>query len=311
MQLETYKTRQENNIAERTLETRLGALSTFEEYIGEGEPDVDDVEDFIEHLIEKHNNGEMKASTIREYYKIIRRYFVVVLNEGGDSLDRIAEWLPDNDSDPGDFLDTNELELFRDSMRGFRDLAIVDVMYFYARRPTEVILLNEEDLDKDEGTITFNILKKNNDNKTVKLELENGDEYDVMRATFELRDRPQKSVNKWLKFKPKVEQTVMLEGKEMTVHPLFTAASGRIGYNSIYKMITQGCDRAGIGKNITPKSLRHSRATHLDWDGRTPGNVARHMLLHDPDSQVIGRYVHERDSDDVREVMTLDGDNNG
>lgn len=312
MQIDKYEKRVRNNVAESTLTSRLSALRRLEKFIGGGDPDIDNVEDWIDHLIDLHEAGEIKSSTIREYYKAAKYYFAVVKRED-EALDHISKWIPKSDSDPGDHLTEEEWEELRNSVKGYRDKAFMELMYFYARRPTEVILLNDEDIHITEGgdepdTIKFNILKKP-DRDTIPLILSGGEEYNVMRATFELEKEPKQHLQKWLEYKSDQEEVIELDGEEKTVHPVFCTSHGRISYNSIYKMIKKTARRAAINKNVTPKAMgRHSRATHLDWAGKAPGNIGRDVLLHDPDTDVVGRYVHERGEDDVRDIMTIEGD---
>jgi integrase/recombinase XerD len=109
----------------------------------------------------------------------------------------------------------------------------------------------------------------------------------------------------------RLEQTIEADEEwmqEERVSPLFTTTHGRISYDTIYKKIKSIAEEADIDKNITPKSLRHSRATHLDWDGKSPEVIARQQLAHNPDTQTISNYIHDRDEDDVREVMVTDND---
>ena len=91
MQIDKYEKRIRNNVAESTLTSRLSAMRRFEEFINGGEPDVDDVEDWIDHLIDQHEKGEVKSSTIREYYKAIKYYFAVVKRED-EALSCAAAW---------------------------------------------------------------------------------------------------------------------------------------------------------------------------------------------------------------------------
>ena len=293
MHIEKYKKRAKHNIAESTLNTRLSGQRNIEEFIGEDrEPTVDDVEDWVDHLIDKYERGEIKSSTIREYFKAVKYYFQVVKGES-EALDHMSKWLPTSDSDPGEHLELEEWEAMRDAVSGYRDSAFLDLMYFYARRPSEVIGINREDIDLEEGTITFPILKKKED----------------FRATFELLEEPRKSLERWLPYSGDVEEEIEWKGETRVVHPVFTTSEGRISYSTVYNMVKRVADKAGINKNVTPKGMgRHSRATHLDWEGNAPGNIARDMLVHDPDTDVIGRYIHDRSEDDVREVMSLDGE---
>ena len=329
MQLERYKKRVEQDVDRDTMNTRLTAQRSLEKFIGEDkEPTIDDVEDWLDHLIDLHHEGKMKASTIREYFKGVKYYFMVVLREDKEEFERISEWLPKNDSDAGDYLTEEEWERIRKQFTGYRDRAFMEVMYFYARRPTEVILVNEEDIgthttteevDGEEkeveiDTITFNILKQKDPTlPTLKIDKQDDgtwkDEYRVMRATFELAEEPKSFIDKWLPYNREITEIIELDGEEKEVTPLFCTNQGRISYNSIYKMVKNAADQARIDKNVTPKAMgRHSRSTHLDWSGRAPGNIARDLLIHDPDTNVIGRYIHDRGESDVREVMRLDGE---
>lgn len=304
MQLQKYESRAKHRVSESTLNARLAGQRSLQSFIGEDkEPTPDDVEEWVDHLIDRFENGDIKASTIREYFKAIRYYFRIIHGDS-DDIEYISNYLPKNDADPGDYLTLEEWDRLRNAVQGYRDRAFVEVMYFYGRRPTEVILLNEEDIDLEEETITFNILKKGDPNLPV-LETED-DSYRVLRATFELKAVPKHHIEKWLPYNSENTETIVLDDEEMEVTPLFSTPRGRISYNTVYHMVKQASKRARIDKNITPKAMgRHSRATHLDWDGNAPGNIARDILLHDPDTSVIGRYIHDREEDQVREVMTL------
>lgn len=314
MQLEKYKRRERNQVGEGTVKSRLSALRRFKEFTGDKEPEVEDVEEWIDHLIDLHEQGEIKASTIRQYFKSVKHYFSKVKNEP-ESLDHISNWMPELDIDHGAFLDREEWERLRRSIYNIRDRAIIEIMYHYARRPGEVILLNKEDVDLEEDTIKFNILKKEKDDRGDKLPLlklyEDGEvyrEHRVYRATFELIPEVREYVEQVIEHGSDDSETVEYDGEEMEVHPLFSANKPRITYGTVWSMIKKHAENAGIEKNITPKSWRHSRATHLNWAGHSPDQIADRQLIHDPDTDVIGAYVHPRDEDDVREVMSTDGD---
>ena len=102
------------------------------------------------------------------------------------------------------------------------------------------------------------------------------------------------------------EEDIVLDGEDKTVHPLFFTSHGRRTYGAVYKKTKDIADRVGLEKNVTPKVLRHSRSTHLDWQGGAPGNIARDMLIHDPETNVISRYIHDRGEDEVRDVMGVE-----
>jgi len=314
MQLEKYKRRERNSVSESTVSSRMSALKKFRDYIGDKEPEVEDVENWIDHLIEQHEQGGIKASTIRQYFKAVRYYFEKVKNEQ-DSLDHIVNWLPDQDVDHGAYMTEEEWEKLRNSIHNIRDKAFIEVMYHYARRPTEVLLLNKEDIDFEEGTIKFNILKKEKDSRGEKLPWlklkEGGETYQkhrVFKATFELLPEVEHRLERLIGFGELAEQKIEYDGEEKVVHPMFKGSKPRLRYASAWNMIKRQAEKVGLDKNITPKSWRHSRATHLNWAGHSPEEIADQQLVHDPDTEVIGAYVHPRDEDDVREVMSTEGD---
>lgn len=301
MKLDTYEKRMENSISRGTLNPRLSALRSLEKNSGGGEIDVNDVEEWLDHLIDRYNNGEIKASTVQEYFKAARSYFGTIKGDKS-ALDHI-DWLPENDSDPGDYLTEAEWEAMYSNIYNVKYKAIFSLMYHYARRPSEIIFLNKEDIDFEEDTIRFLILKKNN-RKLPTIEI-GGEERKLFRATYRLKEEPKEKLQEAMRYMPKHEETIVEDGEERTVEPLFTTGQGRISYSSVHKACKKAAERAGIDKNVTPKVMRHSRATHLDWGGNAPGNIGRDMLIHSPDTNVINRYIHDREGDEVREVMDI------
>lgn len=295
MDIERYKKRAKHNIAESTLNSRVSGQRNLEKFIGGGEPTVEDVEDWVDHLIERYEDGEIKASTIREYFKAVKYYFEVVKREP-DALEGIDKWLPSNDSDAGDYLTQEEVEMVCEQIVNYRDRAMMELMYYYARRPKEIIQMNMGDVDLEKGTVTFPILKKDED----------------LRQTFTLLDRPRKHLENWVTYRRKrPDNTEVIEwrGEEIEVKPLFTTSQGRISYESFYVTVKEAASKANVDKNVTPKAAgRHSRSTHLDWDGKQPGDISRDLLVHSPGtgSGVINKYIHERDEDMVRETMTME-----
>lgn len=313
MQLQKYEQRVGNSIANSTLNTRKSALRQFRDFIGDKEPTVQDVEEWVEYMIIQHDKGEIKASTIREYFRAVASYWRAI--KGSDiEIQHITEWFPKNDVDHGEFLDFEELELLRQTSSSPRESTFIDIMYFYARRPGEVLFLNMEDINLEKDTIMFNILKsRHRSNGTIKIpsyknSFHLSGEKDVLRATFELHPEVKQSIEKYKMFRIPRTERILIDGESTQVEPLFTATNSRVKYDTIYKNIKKIADKAGIDKNITPKSLRHTRSTHLDWEGNEPGVIARQQLVHSPGTgtNVIQGYIHERGEQEVREIMTTD-----
>lgn len=306
MQISRYKKRAENSFAESTLNSKTSALRNLREFTNNEEPTPEDVEEWIEHLIIQNDKGDIKSSTIREYFNAVRSYFRIV-NGSDNELEHISEWLPKSDVDHGDYLDREEWYKIRNTASSPRTKTFIELMYFYARRPGEVLLVNLEDIDFNDQTILFNILKaRKRSNATVTV---NNETKEVLRATFELHDNVAKILNNYINtFRAPSTEYIKVNGERMEVQPLFSTGRGRLSYSSIYNSIKKIADKADIQKNITPKSFRHTRSTHLDWEGHDPGEIARQQLVHSPrtGTNVVEGYIHEREVEQVREPLTTE-----
>jgi site-specific recombinase XerD len=330
MDFEAYKRRDRQNVSEGTVNSRVSALKRFEKEANvSGEPTVQDVEKWIDRLIELCEDDQIKSGTVRQYYKAVRYYFRR-MKGGAEQIDHISDWIPSGDTDHGDFLLREELNEVRLKAYSQRARVIIEMMYRYARRPGEIIRLNMDDVSFtsfDDGNMCPECRSESNDelgtlhsveNEYKRLvcdecEHEEADEItfpilkkdDTFRATFYLLNTVKAPLVNYVEtYRGEQKVEGKEEWEEETVRPIFTTSHGRVSYDTVYKNIKQIAERAGIDKNITPKSLRHSRATHLDWEGESPEVIARQQLLHDPDTQTIGSYVHDRDEDQTRDVMT-------
>ena len=325
MRIDKYKSRERGNVTDGTIKSRVSALERFQDDVGfTGEPTPQDVADWIDHLLELEEQNEISRGTMRQYYKAVKYYFTK-MKGGAEEIEHIRDWIPSGGTDHGDYLEEDELEKMTYNAFAQRERVILELMYRYARRPTEIVLLNVEDVNlteyeegndcpecseqlkqvpddyyrlvcpsckhEEKDTITFPILKKD----------------EPFRATFHLLERVKGPLQTYLElYRSDAEAGAKQEWEEGLVEPLFTTSHGRISYDTVYERVRKIADKAGIDKNITPKSLRHSRATHLDRQGKSPENIARHQLVHGPDTQTVSNYIHPRDEDEVREVMVTD-----
>lgn len=294
MQVEKYKRRTRHNISDSTLKSRISAFENYKNHGFSGEPTVDKIEEWMDSLIEEYEDGRISTGTIRQYHNAMKSYFKQVKGEP-DALDHISAWIPRGKTDHGDYLLEQEWEDMINSIYSYRDRCIVMLMYEYARRPGEIILLNVDDIDFDEETIRFTILKKRE-----------GPDGEKFRATFNLKDNCKRELEEYINHSHIEVKEENEDGEE--IEPLFTTPRGRISYSSVWRMVKKHANKITPEKNITPKSMRHSRATHLDWSGFSPGEIARHQLIHEPDTDVISSYIHDRSEDQVRDVMEIDED---
>lgn len=291
MQVERYTKIASNNVSESTVNSRVSGLNSFMRHAGNVEPNKENVEAWMEHLIEEFNEGNVSSGTIKQYFKSVK-YYMETLHGGADEIEHVRKWIPDGETDHGDYLTEEEWERLISYTMSRRNETFYILMYQYARRPGEVLLLNMEDINFEKGTITFPILKKQ----------------EPFRATFELEENSKKAIQEYLDYRSNVMVEAEQDWEEEEVSPLFSSTQGRIKYDTMWREMKKDVARAGIDKNISPGSLRHTRATHLDWSGADPGSIARHQLLHGPNTNVIDAYIHDRDEEQVRKPMSTEED---
>lgn len=160
-----------------------------------------------------------------------------------------------------EFLTIEEIELLvnqidRSKKEGERNLAIIEVLYGCGLRVTELIELKISEIYWEEGFIR--IIGKGNKERLVPLG---------------------KIASKHLKIylnEIRVQQKV----KDLFVDHVFINKNGsKISRVMIFKIVKKLTEKAGIQKNISPHSLRHSFATHLVQGGADLRSV-QEMLGH-------------------------------
>jgi integrase/recombinase XerD len=160
-----------------------------------------------------------------------------------------------------EFLTIEEIELLvnqidRSKKEGERNLAIIEVLYGCGLRVTELIELKISEIYWKEGFIR--IIGKGNKERLVPLG---------------------KIASKHLKIylnEIRVHQKI----KDLFVDHVFINKNGsKISRVMIFKIVKKLTEKAGIQKNISPHSLRHSFATHLVEGGADLRSV-QEMLGH-------------------------------
>ena len=149
--------------------------------------------------------------------------------------------------------------------KGFRDKAMLEVMYATGIRVTELIELNVEDVNLELGLFKCTSSRKN---RAIPL-------YPAaLRAlTIYIRD---------------VRESMLATSDESA---LFVNVNGvRMSRQGFWKIIKAYKEKAGISKDITPHTLRHSFAAHLVQNGVNLKSVQQ-MLGHS-DISTTQVYMH-------------------
>ncbi len=249
------------------LEERGSALRTAE---------PDDIRDCMDWMGAR---GKSSASVTR-FLASVKSFYNFLLLDGtleispakGVSAAKVERRYPE-------VLTSREVELFLDQpqcvdAKGFRDHAMLELLYATGIRVSELTTLNLEDLNLAAG-----FLRCASKGKERMIPLYRG-------AVKALQDYV------W-KVRP---QLVAEEGEEA----LFVNMNGeRMSRQGFWKLIKHYQEKAGIEKEITPHTLRHSFAVHLLENGADLRSIQEMMGHADISSTQIYTHVVKQNLKDV------------
>lgn len=149
--------------------------------------------------------------------------------------------------------------------KGFRDKAMLEVMYATGIRVTELIDLNVEDVNLELGILKCNSAKKS--------------------RTIPLYPAALRALTVYIK------EVRLLMVADPTERALFVNVGGaRMSRQGFWKILKHYQAKAGIEKEITPHTLRHSFAVHLLENGADLGSLQELMGHSDISSTQV--YTH-------------------
>jgi len=143
-----------------------------------------------------------------------------------------------------------------DSVSGLRDRALVELLYGTGVRISEAIGLDLDDLNFDERSMV--VTGKGSKQRLLPL---GGYAISALEDYF-VRSRP----------------ALMAKGRG-TPAVFVNARGGRLSRQSAYGVVGQAAERANLGVEISPHTLRHSYATHL-LQGGADVRVVQELLGH-------------------------------
>ena len=239
----------DKKLSDNTLQSYKRDLKQYERYIKENKKNYSKIssEDMHGYLSYLQEIGK-KPSTISRCLASIRSFYQYELKNKKvkkDPTDGIQS--PKIDKRVPSVLTAKEVELLLNQpkdvdLKGIRDKAMLEFAYATGMRVTEIISLNLEDVNLDEGYV---VCKTENKQRTIPL------------GTMSL---------KALKEYVDTARDVLI--KEDTEKALFVNINGsRLTRQGFWKIIKYYKEQAHITKDITPHVLRHSFATHLLQNG--------------------------------------------
>ena len=239
----------DKKLSENTLQSYKRDLKQFKKYIEDCEVHYNRVkeEDIKDYIRELQEDGK-KASSISRCIASIRSFYQFVLKRNKIKIDPTANiQSPKIEKRVPSVLTSKEVELLLEQpkdvdLKGVRDKAMLEFAYATGMRVTEIISLNIDDVNLEEGYVVCN-----NANKQRNIPL----------GTMSL-----KALREY------VEEARDILIKKEDEKALFVNINGtRLTRQGFWKIIKYYKEQAHITKDITPHVLRHSFATHLLQNG--------------------------------------------
>ena len=239
----------EKKLSENTLQSYKRDLKQFKRYLEACEIHYNRVkeEDIKDYIKELQENGK-KSSSISRCIASIRSFYQFVLKRKKIKVDPTLNiQAPKIEKRVPNILTSKEVELLLEQpkdvdLKGTRDKAMLEFAYATGMRVTEIISLNLEDVNLEEGYVTCHT---GNKQRTIPL---------GTMALTALKEYIQDARDILIKTDDEQALFVNINGKRLT----------RQGF---WKIIKYYKEQAHITKDITPHVLRHSFATHLLQNG--------------------------------------------
>lgn len=239
----------EKHLSENTLQSYKRDLKQFKYYLEACDVFYNKVteEDIKDYIRELQENGK-KASSISRCIASIRSFYQFVLKRKKVKVDPTANiQSPKIEKRVPSVLTAKEVELLLNQpkdvdLKGTRDKAMLEFAYATGMRVTEIISLNIDDVNLEEGFVTCKNGKKERNIPLGKMSLNALAEYIEKARDVLIKDEDEKA--------------------------LFVNVNGtRLTRQGFWKIIKYYKEQAHITKDITPHVLRHSFATHLLQNG--------------------------------------------
>ncbi len=239
----------EKKLSDNTLQSYKRDILQFEEYVEKNrinyaKMNQEDIKTYLTHLQElgkKSSTISRNLASIRSFYQFLIRTRKVKHDPTDDvQSPKVEKRVPS-------VLTSQEVELLLEQpkdvdLKGTRDKAMLEFAYATGMRVTEIISLNIEDVNLEQG---FAICRNGSKQRNIpigSLSLKALQEYIEEARPILIKDEKEKAL------------FVNVNGKRLT----------RQGF---WKIVKYYKEQAHITKDITPHVLRHSFATHLLQNG--------------------------------------------
>ena len=239
----------DKKLSNNTLQSYRRDIEQYRDYIQNNKinylkVDGEDLQEYLKKLQEmgkKTSTISRNLASIRSFYQFLLR----IKKVKHDPTDGIQS--PKVEKKAPSVLTSEEVELLLEQpkdvdLKGTRDKAMLEFAYATGMRVTEIISLDIDDVNLNEGYVTCNSGKKQ---RTIPI------------GTMSLKA-----------LKEYIEEARPVIIKDENEKALFVNTNGkRLTRQGFWKIIKYYKEQAHIAKDITPHVLRHSFATHLLQNG--------------------------------------------
>lgn len=240
---------EDKKLSNNTLQSYKRDLLQFKKYLKQNKKNYqkvidEDIKEYIQYLYElgkKPSTISRSLASIRSFYQYeVKNKKVKKDPTKGIQSPKIEKRKPS-------ILTSEEIELLLEQpkdidLKGIRDKAMLEFAYATGMRVTEIISLNIDDVNLEEGCVVCRVGNKQRSIPLGRLSLKALKEY--------------------------IEQARDIMIKDDSVKALFVNVKGnRLTRQGFWKIIKYYKEQAHITKDITPHVLRHSFATHLLQNG--------------------------------------------
>ena len=266
----------EKKMSINTLQSYERDVLQFNKYLNENKQNYnkikqEDIKEYLNHLQEigkKTSSISRSLASIRSFYQFeFRNKKVKIDPTDGVQAPKVEKHAPS-------ILSSQEIELLLNQpkdvdLKGTRDKAMLEFAYATGMRVTEIISLDIEDVNIEDGTVICKTATKSRTIPLGSLSLKALVEYINEARPILVKDENEKAL------------FVNINGRRLT----------RQGF---WKIIKYYKEQAHITKEITPHVLRHSFATHLLQNGADLKSIQT-MLGH---SDISSTQVYMQFQDD-------------
>ena len=239
----------DKKLSENTLQSYRRDVLQYQKYVEANNINYtkvksNDIKDYLQYL----HDMNKKSSTISRNLASIRLFYQFLLRNNkvkADPTEGIQS--PKIEKRVPSILTSQEVSLLLEQpknidLKGIRDKAMLEFAYATGMRVTEIISLNIDDVNLEEGYVTCKTGSKQRNIPLGKISLKALEEY--------------------------IEDSRPILIKSETEKALFVNINGkRLTRQGFWKIVKFYKEQAHITKEITPHVLRHSFATHLLQNG--------------------------------------------